>query len=154
MRQQRLAKIEENDYAKQTLNFWTPITERKEVSRNMDLFHCSNEYAINQCTVCLEAWPLKPPSNNVRTSEYRCLTCSRDKKQPKKFSKQNNMTPSTVPCQLQGLTQVEEMLIACALPVMRVYVRPGGQRGLFASARRRTIQLFTKISKTFISYTC
>ena len=39
------------------------------------------------------------------------------------------MIPYAVPCELQGLTQVEEMLIARALPIMRVYVKPGGQRG-------------------------
>ena len=39
------------------------------------------------------------------------------------------MIPSAVPCELQGLTQVEEMLIARALPITRVYVKPGGQRG-------------------------
>lgn len=39
------------------------------------------------------------------------------------------MTPSPVPPQLQCLTQTEEMLIARALPIMRVYIKPGGQRG-------------------------
>ena len=39
------------------------------------------------------------------------------------------MIPSPVPPQLQGLTQTEEMLIARALPIMRVYIKPGGQRG-------------------------
>ena len=39
------------------------------------------------------------------------------------------MIPSSVPNELQNLTQVEEMLIACALPIMWVYVKPGGQRG-------------------------
>ena len=39
------------------------------------------------------------------------------------------MIPSSVPYQLQGLTQIVEMLIECALPIMRVYIRPGGQRG-------------------------
>ena len=39
------------------------------------------------------------------------------------------MIPSQVPCELQGLTQVEEMLIARALPIMTVYIKPGGQRG-------------------------
>ena len=38
------------------------------------------------------------------------------------------MIPSTVPYELQNLTQIE-MLIARALPIMRVYVKPGGQRG-------------------------
>ena len=39
------------------------------------------------------------------------------------------MIPSKVPEQLQGLTQIEEMLIARALPIMRIYIKPGGQRG-------------------------
>ncbi|CAH3134206.1 unnamed protein product [Porites lobata] len=60
---------------------------------------------------------------------YQCQRCIRDKQQQKKFSKENDMVPSLVPLQLQGLTQVEEMLIARALPVMRVYIKPGGQRG-------------------------
>jgi hypothetical protein len=37
------------------------------------------------------------------------------------------MTPSSVPQELKDLTQVEEMLIARALPIMRVYIKPGGQ---------------------------
>ncbi len=39
------------------------------------------------------------------------------------------MIPSPVPHKLQHLTQIEEMLIARALPIMRVYIKPGGQRG-------------------------
>ena len=39
------------------------------------------------------------------------------------------MIPSCVPHELQNLTQIEEMLIARALPIMRVYIKPGGQRG-------------------------
>ena len=39
------------------------------------------------------------------------------------------MIPSCVPHELQNLTQIEEMLIAHALPIMRVYIKPGGQRG-------------------------
>ena len=38
------------------------------------------------------------------------------------------MIPSVVPEELQGLTQIEEMLIAQALPIMKVYIKPGGQR--------------------------
>ena len=37
------------------------------------------------------------------------------------------MIPARVPPELNGLTQVEEMLIARALPIMRVYVKPGGK---------------------------
>ena len=39
------------------------------------------------------------------------------------------MILSPLPAELQNLTQIEEMLIARALPIMRVYVKPGGQRG-------------------------
>lgn len=39
------------------------------------------------------------------------------------------MIPSTILIELQGLTQIEEMLIACALPIIRVYIKPEGQRG-------------------------
>ena len=39
------------------------------------------------------------------------------------------MIPSKVPHELQNLTQTEEMLIARALPIMRVYITPGGRRG-------------------------
>jgi hypothetical protein len=35
------------------------------------------------------------------------------------------MIPSCVPHELQNLTQIEEMLIARALPIMRVYIKPG-----------------------------
>ena len=54
-----------------------------------------------------------------------CSRCSRDKKSPRKFSKENSMIPSPIPPQLQGLTQIEEMLIARALPIIRVYIKPG-----------------------------
>lgn len=39
------------------------------------------------------------------------------------------MIPRQIPKELQTLTQVEEMLISRALPIMRVYIKPGGQRG-------------------------
>ena len=58
-----------------------------------------------------------------------CSRCSRDKKSPKKFSCENCTIPSPIPQELCDLTQVEEMLIARALPIMRVYIKPGGQRG-------------------------
>ena len=36
------------------------------------------------------------------------------------------MIPAQVPKELQGLTQIEEMLIAHAFPVISVYTKPGG----------------------------
>ena len=35
------------------------------------------------------------------------------------------MIPSSIPAELENLTQIEEMLIARALPIMRVYIKPG-----------------------------
>ena len=39
------------------------------------------------------------------------------------------MDPGAVPQELQGLTEIEEMLIARACPIMCVYRKHGGQRG-------------------------
>ena len=71
---------------------------------------------------------MRSSSDTDRTSEFRCLRCIREKKRPQKFLNEN-MIPSQVPCELQGLSQVEEMLTALALPIMTVYINPGGQRG-------------------------
>ena len=60
------------------------------------------------------------------------------------------MIPSAVPKELQGLTQTEEMLIARALPMMRVYVRPGGQRGYSGhciNLPQKVEQLASKLSR-------
>ena len=62
-------------------------------------------------------------------SDYVGRRCKADKTNPKLFPVGNNMIPSPVPEALHGLTQIEEMLIARALPIMKVYVKPGGQRG-------------------------
>ena len=43
------------------------------------------------------------------------------------------MIPSLVPSQLAGLTQVEEMLIARALPIMRCLHKAWWTTGLFRS---------------------
>ena len=47
----------------------------------------------------------------------------------KSFSADNNMDPGEVPQCLEGLPQVEEMLIAKAHPIMSVYRKKGGQCG-------------------------
>jgi hypothetical protein len=103
------------------------IHEQSWAKFNINKFYKSIEFFINQCTICKEAWPLnsKPRSPDC----YICSRCCRDTKSPRKFSLENSMIPSPVPTELQNLTQVEEMLIAHALPIMRVYIKPGGQRG-------------------------
>ena len=79
---------------------------------------------IVQCITCKEAWPLTKITTN-----YECNRCKKEKGLPKRFSVKNDMIPSEVPLELQGLTQVEEMLIARAFPVIQVYTKPnGGQK--------------------------
>lgn len=86
-------------------------------------FHSTlNRFKISQCDICKEAWP----SRMLYTC---CVRCKRDKILPKKFSDENGMIPSSVPPELDGLSQAEEMLIARALPFMNIYCKPrGGQR--------------------------
>ena len=105
----------------------TPMHEQNKAKSNIDRFHKSVQFVVKKCTVCHEAWPIKTKPRSG--DNYVCSRCTRDKKSPKQFSVENSMVPSPVPCELQGLTQVEEMLIARALPIMRVYIKPGGQRG-------------------------
>ena len=93
--------------------------------KNLNAFHKSNECSIYQCSICYEAWPL---SSNRNRDKYNCLRCATDKGQPKKFSRENKMVPSPVPPELQGLTLIEEMFIARVLPLIHLYVKPGGQR--------------------------
>ena len=58
-----------------------------------------------------------------------CSRCSRDKQEPKLYSAANNMDTGSVPPAIQGLTQVEEMLISPVMPIMSVYQLPLGQCG-------------------------
>ena len=104
-----------------------PLITKTQVEKNMSQFNGSMQFNIVQCIVCLEAWPLKTRQKSLLS--YICSRCVRDKQNPKKISLQNFMIPSKVPNELQGLTQIEEMSIAHVLPIMRVYVKPGGQRG-------------------------
>ena len=68
----------------------------------------------SQCTVCFEVWPLKSKPK----ASYVCSRCSQDKKSPKKLSVENSLIPSSVPLELKDLTQIKEMLVARALPIM------------------------------------
>ncbi len=103
------------------------LHEQDRAKSKISKFANSNSYFVSQCIVCHEAWPLK--SKPRSTASYTCSRCSRDKKSPKKFSAGNYIIPAPVPPELQGLSQIEEMLIAHALPIMRIYIKPGGQRG-------------------------
>ena len=81
-------------------------TVNTDAKQNMDKFHKSMKYSIFQCSVCLEAWPLKVKPKTP--ASYVCNRCVRDKETPKKFSADNFMIPSPVPRELEGLTKIEE----------------------------------------------
>lgn len=102
------------------------LHEKKWAKSNISKFHNAIRFSAFQCITCQEAWPLK--SKPRSPDSYVCSRCSRDKKSPNKFSKENSMIPCPVPGELQGLTQTEETLLGRALPLMRVYIKPGGQR--------------------------
>ena len=102
------------------------IHDQPWAKENMNKFHKSMQMKIHLCTICHEAWPIK--FNPQKPDNYVCNRCSKDKNDTKKFSYGNKMIPYDVPPELQVLTQLEEMLISRALPIMRVYIKPGGQR--------------------------
>ncbi|CAG8456679.1 16504_t:CDS:2 [Cetraspora pellucida] len=58
-----------------------------------------------------------------------CRRCYSEKTLPKKFSKENDMNSGEVLEELQGLTEIKEMLIAQVFLVMSVYKLHGGQYG-------------------------
>src|SRR5437763_6389845 len=64
-----------------------------------------NDLTNNLCTVCNKHFPFD-------LKESACLRCNCDKNLVKKFSASNNMDPSDVPEDLQGLTEIEKMLIS------------------------------------------
>ncbi|GBC10956.2 uncharacterized protein LOC114518658 [Rhizophagus irregularis DAOM 181602=DAOM 197198] len=69
----------------------------------------------NTCPECNER------ISNMTLIMGECRHYHNDKKTPKKFSADNNMDPGEVPDELQGLTDIEEMLIAQVFMVMSVY---------------------------------
>ena len=104
-----------------------PLHEQQWVQTEMANFHrAMNKLEHRQCVTCKEAWPT---NNGLTLQIFECLRCKRDKGNPKLFSQENDMDPGCLPTALQGLTDIEEMLIARACPIMCVYRKHGGQRG-------------------------
>ena len=103
------------------------LSKQPWAAQNLMNFQKSPKFNIYHCSVCLEAWPTSKACRQC--TNYVCGRCKDDRKSPKLFSAENGMIPSKVPDELQGLTQTEEMLIARALPVVNIYIKPGGQRG-------------------------
>ena len=85
----------------------------------MKAFHRKqNQWQHRKCIICSEQWPVR---SNLNLHPYVCIRCQRGKNTPKTFSSDNNMDPGSVPSCLEQLTQVEEMLIACACPVSQTW---------------------------------
>lgn len=106
------------------------LHEQQWAVKAMSKFHEKQKKWIHwKCTVCNELWPSRSVNTHVDPNSYECARCKQDKKQPKLYSKGNDMDPGNVPQCLQGLSQIEEMLIARACPIMCIYRKHGGQRG-------------------------
>ena len=97
------------------------------VKAAMKTFHTKQKVWQNKlCSICHELWPTR---TSLSEQPYVCTRCKRDKKDPKLYSADNDMHPGNVPQCLQNLSQVEEMLISRACPIMTIYRKHGGQRG-------------------------
>ena len=85
-----------------------------------------NQWQNKRCSICNEQWPTR---THLNADPYICNRCQRDKHIPKLYSIGNDMDPGTVPPCLQDMTQIEELLIARACPIMTIYHKHGGQLG-------------------------
>ena len=116
------------------LNAWRtaeqPLPKQQWVQNEMAKFHSSiNSLEHRQCVTCKETWPTK---QGLSLARFECLRRKRDKGNPKLFSQENDMDPGTLQLQLQGLTDIGEMLIARACPIMCVYMGVNGvTEGMF-----------------------
>ena len=81
--------------------------------------------------------PFCTPPHAYTPSRCSCQRCKKVNQCPKLFSS-DNMYPGSVPAELQGLSQTEEMLIARSCPIMRVIHLKGGQLG--SDARPNQLQ--------------
>ena len=101
-----------------------PLRQQQWVQNEMAKFHSSiNSLEHRECVTCKEAWPTK---QGLTLARLECLRCKRVKGNPKLYSQENDMDPGALPLELQGLTDIEEMLIARACPIMCVYGKHGG----------------------------
>ena len=133
--------------SEQHRNQWTclPVLNHPSVHSKMLNFHRHFvTLEVTRCSTCCKGFP----GLKINSQSGECLSCSRDKHVPKLYSSENNMNPGIVPpalqvrqhkhlmlsneyCMcllvvflLQGLTQVEEMLISAVLPIMSLIICP------------------------------
>ena len=80
---------------------------------------------IRRCLVCCQSW-----FHDDDLPNNTCNVCASDSNPVKKYSRENNMIPSAVPPELACLSVLEEMLVARACPIMRLYTKKSGHSGL------------------------
>ena len=103
------------------------LHEQSWAKYHMNQFQSKQDQWQNKkCIICNEQWPTRTCLN---MDPYVCNRCQRDKHNPKLFSPENDMDPGSVPPCLKDMTQIEELLIARACPIMTVYHKHGGQLG-------------------------
>ncbi|KAE8740744.1 hypothetical protein FOCC_FOCC013730 [Frankliniella occidentalis] len=76
-------------------------------------------FKYEHCSICNEKYLYYPGMKRAHRKKTLC----------RKFSSQNQMDPGAVPLELQGLTFIEEQLIARVHPVLSVYKLKGCQYG-------------------------
>ena len=95
------------------------------VQDKLGTFHAKMlSLSFYHCSCCNESFP----NTKLTSGGSVCSHYSHGKQEPKLYSAANNMDPGSVPLAVQGLTQVEEMLIS-PVTIMSVYQAPLGQYG-------------------------
>ncbi|KAJ3767015.1 hypothetical protein FB446DRAFT_614695, partial [Lentinula raphanica] len=93
--------------------------DAREVECVKRFINADSSLTYTSCSVCEERdW-------NMGVREGVCKRCRNDKGDVKKWSKENNTNPSRIPPALQGLTDLEEMMISLVLPLMQVRYTSG-----------------------------
>ena len=105
--------------------------------------------SFTHCSCCNESFP----SLKLTSGDSVCSCCSRDKQEPKLYSAANNMDPGSVPLALQGLMQVEEMLISPMMPIIGIMGEINALTLLVARSYGLLKQVFKHIN-SYIVWVC
>lgn len=124
-REQRLRLRHQRELEINNQEQQSSATDINEIDRNLlkNFRDKMNKLQNVFCPVCKERFP------SLVLVMGKCRRCYTEKISPNRFSNENNMDPGEVPAELQGLTEIEEMLIAKVFTVISVYRLRGGQYG-------------------------
>lgn len=73
----------------------------------------------DKCSIILK---FATSGNEAKGSRNMCTCCRKGKKVPKVWSDENNMDPMSVPQELSGMSDAEQMLIARLAPTVHVHM--------------------------------